>query len=629
MKSALLYFSRPHYNRILLFMGLQSFRCHFLSLFIWSLWLATYPLIASEAEGDWPLLPLHEIQKGDRGTVHTVFVGTNIETFNAEVVGILENFIAPGRHLILCRLPDAKTWNSGAVAGMSGSPLVINGKLAGALSYGLQVFETERYAGFTPISDMVALNDYETPAATTPHSAPLSVHIDSDGLDVSGLKPLKAPLHVSGVSDSTLNLLRPYLESNGLEILQGAGGGNPDKYVNTPFLPGSAMALVLSQGDVSLAATGTMTYRKNNVIFGFGHPMFNMGPVNLPMARAEIVATLPSLYRSIKVANSRQLIGRITQDRLSAVRGELGEPAPMIPVEVRLQYASLPAHTVKSRIASHPRLTPLLALMNISAATFDNLDFPDEFTLTSRVRVQLQDQPELIMNDIYSGDGHDRQAFVADTARWLLSLYGNSHESPSLQSIVYEIQIDPLRQTCQLDEVSVTRTKFKPGESIDLTFWTRPWRGAKTRHSLKIPIPEEIKSGQIILEIADAPTVNENMRSRIMMFLNAPGTPGESSLRTTPLFARGERPKSITQIVGLLNQYVPSNAYYVRLLRKSPGITVDDKPSENIPSSILSVMQDPTRKDDSSSLAENEIWRNIIPVNAQASGTTRIGITIE
>ncbi len=286
------------------------------------------------------LMPLSDLRAGQKGEVWTVFQGTKPEPFAVEVTGIIQNALGPGKSIILCRMTDPRVQDMGAVAGMSGSPLYIDGKFAGALSYQIQRFETVRYAGFTPAADMDEVADRVgsgTPADLAPpsgDSAPPATSTDAD----SPFKPMRPVFALGGVSPRTASIMAPQFERLGLGVVA-LGGGSQGSQAGaaaapvTTLRPGDAVSVALTTGDITLAGTGTVSRVDGNRIVAFGHPMMGLGDVQLPMCSAEVVAILPSALESFKIANVGPVIGCISQDRLSAVSGLLGPGPEMTDVE--------------------------------------------------------------------------------------------------------------------------------------------------------------------------------------------------------------------------------------------------------------------------------------------------------
>ncbi|MEO6992188.1 MAG: SpoIVB peptidase S55 domain-containing protein, partial [Lacunisphaera sp.] len=279
-----------------------------------------------------PLISINELQPGMKGEVWTVFKGCTPEAFAVQVTGILRNALGPGKSLILCELTDSRVQLMGAVAGMSGSPLYVDGKLAGVLSYQIQRFETVRYAGFTPISDMMEVSSLPTiKGGITPEPIPVKTDRDTRTTEMSigQFTPMTPAFSLGGLSPNVAAAMEPRFSALGLNISglsgnMGSGDGdNPPITLPKELHPGGVVAVALAIGDITIAGTGTVSHVDGNRILAFGHPMLSLGATELPMASAEIVAILPSQFNSVKVSNTGGIIGSFSQDRLSGIYGEL------------------------------------------------------------------------------------------------------------------------------------------------------------------------------------------------------------------------------------------------------------------------------------------------------------------
>lgn len=581
------------------------------------------------------VMPLKDVRPGMRGKIYTVFKGSNIESFNAEVVGVLDNFIGPGIDLILCKLPDAKTWNSGAVAGMSGSPMYIDGKLVGALGYGLQIFETERFCGVTPIEPMLEVLKFDQAAQTARSSLPRCTTVQlasGKTADFSGLKRLAIPLSVAGIPPDLLTLYHPFFERFGLEPQQGAGGAGQtgvEKRIEAPFIPGAAVSGVLIRGDMNMAGTGTLTYRDGNRVLGFGHPFFGIGEIEIPMAQAEIVTILPSLLRSFKVANVRQNIGTITQDRLPAIGGIVGAAPAGIPVTITAQNAQGRSKTYTYEVSRVENITPMLLSMVMASTMLQVTDYSEEFTMQVSGEAVFEGKPPLVLSNTYSGQGYDRLLMVFDNSFKIATILANPYEKSRLQSLHLAMITSTTRKTSALESLSVDKQIVRPGDTVEITYTIRPWRAAPQTRRAKVKIPEEVKSGSLELQICDAGVVNQSFffLSPMMFFSHDDldlSAKLAKSLSPFELFARGENPVTTRQIIDVFNQEVPRNAYYLRLLQNAPGVVVEDRVSENLPHSIVSIYQDSKINQPVTFINQTELLRTPLPEDGVALGSKSV-----
>lgn len=583
------------------------------------------------------IMPLKDVRPGMRGKIYTVFKGSEIEPFNAEVVGVLENFIGPGIDLILCKLPDAKTWNSGAVAGMSGSPLYIDGKLVGALGYGLQIFETERYCGVTPIEAMLSVEKFDGSTKSADPSARRNTQLNlasGKTADFSGLQRLSIPLSTSGILRKVLDLYSPALQKYGLTPTQASGGGASEKRIDAPFIPGAAISGVLVRGDMNMAGTGTLTYRDGNRVLAFGHPFFDMGKTEMPMAQAEIVTILPSLLLSFKVANIRQNIGTITQDRLTAIAGVIGPSPQTIPVSIVTTDPQSGTQTYSYEVSRIEQVTPMLLSMILASNAMRTMDYSDEFTLQVKGKATFQGRPEMIFDDLYSGDGLNRLLMIFDMTFKLSSILTNPYEPTTMTGLTLHWDHTPVRKSVTLESLTVDKQIVKPGDTVEITYSVRPWRQKLLTRKLTVKIPEEIKVGELELELADATRINKSFffSSFFFMFMDDRKTTDADKLlrclNVSELFAQGERPVTTGQLIDVFNRQVPQNAYYLRLMQNAPGIVVEDKVSENLPLSIVSVYQDSKVDESVTTINRVELLRTPVPQDGVALGSKSIRLQV-
>ena len=311
-------------------------------------------------------LPLSDLTPGMAGVVWTVFAGTEPEPFDVTVTGVIQNALGPGKSMILCELIDERVQHMGAVAGMSGSPLYIDGKFAGALSYQVQRFETVRFAGFTPAEDLLEVRQMaarrspeapdQSPAAVTPAMG------DTD----SALTPLSPVFGFGGLAPSVRQWAAQPLAELGIATtgLSGSSSGpmmGEQAGETVALMPGQAVGAALAIGDITLAGTGTVSQVDGRRVLAFGHPLLGLGEVEMPMLAAEIVTILPSNLSSVKIANTGRVIGTVRQDRLSAIYGEIGPAPAMVPISV-----ITPERTLNFSAVRHPRITPMITAIGLS-----------------------------------------------------------------------------------------------------------------------------------------------------------------------------------------------------------------------------------------------------------------------
>src|SRR3984893_6185356 len=277
------------------------------------------------------ILPLDQVRPGMQGYAYTIFAGDQVEKFDLEVIGVMPNFLGPRQSIILVQLKGPKVERTGVVAGMSGSPAYLDGKLAGALSLKLGIFTKDPIAGVTPIEDVVrppvqgSAQQFPLPLDTSAAQKTAPTFSLPTG---SSLAPIETPLVFSGFQSATLQQFAPQIQSYGFVAAQ--GGTSTPRPEDAHLVPGDMAGMVLVQGDASINSACTVTAVQGDRVFLCGHPFLNLGDVQIPMARSRVLTTLSSDLASTKIVNVGGSIGTITGDHLTAVTGKLGAPPAMI-----------------------------------------------------------------------------------------------------------------------------------------------------------------------------------------------------------------------------------------------------------------------------------------------------------
>lgn len=454
---------------------------------------------------DAPLISIDELHAGQTGIVWTVFQGNQPEPFSVEVTGVIRNALGPGKSLILCQLTDSRVQNMGAVAGMSGSPLYIDGKLAGALSYQIQKFETVRYAGFTPIADLLEVSQLDKGNNKVPtnggfipleqesrgkNSSGNSAPSTRGGNDEGGFAPLTPMFSLGGVAPSVAAMFGQEFHELGLNVTAVGGSSGSDTTLPVAealkqLAPGAAVAVALATGDITLAGTGTVSRVDGNRILAFGHPLMSLGDVELPMAMADIIAILPSSLNSFKISNTGPVIGTISQDRLSAIYGEIGRTPEMLPIEVKT-----PRRTLHFSSVRHARLTPMIAAMGLSQAVLGSNEngMAEGFRICSTVT--YPDGQKLNADAVYAGP----QGFSAGLDGFIRRLAAglrNPIADIFPASIAFEVEPLNRNPVATLDTVQLSRSRLTAGDTLTATLSVRDFQGEAAQQTVQVQIPPE------------------------------------------------------------------------------------------------------------------------------------------
>ncbi len=505
------------------------------------------------------ILPLADVRPGMVGQALTVFSGTKPEPFKIRVVAVMRNFL-PKQDVILIRAEDPRVEFSGIVAGMSGSPVYIDGKLMGAVAYAWS-FAKEPLGGVTPIESMLAersrprrvkeetlarnggsgANDREAVAAASEFERAEFAANSSGGGDrpsalarglglpsivpSTGGEPrlirASVPLSVSGFTPRTFSELEQELQPTGLVPMQ-AGGGRKRGLPPAPghVEPGSAIGVELVRGDMSTVATGTVTYIDGPNVFAFGHPMFGIGEVYLPMVDAEIHAFLPSLSQSFKMSSPLQEVGTLVQDRQACIIGDLDARTTMMPVEVRVGGPGGEARIFHADVARNRRLTPMLASMVVSNAIADaEPDVTDMVvTVTSKMNVKGFTTLEL-RDQLFSSEGVSGRTLSSSRGlRAIGELLFNPFEPVVLDRMDVDVRVEFRRDVAEIVGVSMPGDVVHAGDTVPLRVTMRPYAGSEYVETVPVVIPRSVGGDMVKLEVASGAQVK-------------PDTPQAESLR--------------------------------------------------------------------------------------------------
>jgi SpoIVB peptidase S55 len=426
------------------------------------------------------MLPLSDIKAGMHGDVWTVFQGTKPEPFSVEVSGVVLNALGPGKSIILCKLTDPRVQDMGAVAGMSGSPLYIDGKFAGALSYQMQHFETVRYAGFTPAADMAEVGDRVGAGGADP--APTA------GSE-STFRAMRPVFALGGVSPRTASIMAPEFETLGLGVVAvgGSSQGDLQAAANPALEPGDAVSVALTTGDITLAGTGTVSRVDGDRIVAFGHQMLGLGDVQFPMCSADVVAILPSTYESFKIANIGPVIGCISQDRLSAVSGLIGPGPAMTDVQVIAGAAGAPQRTIHFQVVRDKRIEPMIMLTGVVEGVFGSNDSQSSEGFRIVSTVNFSPTQQITKDAVYAG----QQGFLMGLFEFLMGLSAEL-QNPFEKALPTSVQfrIEPLddNPAVTVEQFQVSRTIVRAGESFQVTLGWRNFQGAEDSSTVSIPV---------------------------------------------------------------------------------------------------------------------------------------------
>lgn len=527
-------------------------------------------------------MPLDQIHEGMRGTAYTVFQGTKPEAMEVEVLGVLRNTNGAKGDIILVRLHGTKAEYTGVVAGMSGSPVYFDGKLAGALAFRIGEFSKEPIGGVTPIERMLEIDAADQrPApgttATSSNQPSTTTRTASPGDNAASpvtnfnnyLKPIETPLVFSGFSEETLRLYGPQFAAAGIVPVMGVGSSS-DRKQPEPIEPGSAVSAVLVRGDMDIAATCTVTYIDPQRLLACGHPLLQFGRVDLPMTKATVVATLASPLNAFKIVNTTETIGSFVQDRHNGILGQMGKDAKMIPVSVTVRSGSA-TKEFRYEILNNARLSPVAMTATVFNALHGTNDYGDDITYRMNGSLSVKGYPEVALKNMFApvDGGMPAAALAAGTIGDRFGrIYDNPYDAPEIQGVKLEFDLVRERRSARLEASRADATEARPGDQIMVETVLRPYRGERIVRQIPVKIPTSASKGMLRILVSDGDTL-DRMR------------------RGMPL---ANRKLGLASTIALLNKEHANNRVYVSLFESDPEAMIGDKVMPTLPLSVMNVM---------------------------------------
>ena len=517
-------------------------------------------------------MPLHEVRAGMTAIGYTVFQGTRIDTFSVSILGVLREY-RPGSSLIMARARNPYLEKTGIIAGMSGSPLFVDGRLIGALSY-TWGFLKEPLAGITPIDEMLALlprDDAPPDDAAASRWARANGLPDAEG--AGGVQPIATPVMVSGFTDEALRFLEPWFRERGMVALP---GGAPSGSMSCDSLVGgAAVGAQLVRGDWNAAAIGTVTLRDGDRLLAFGHPFSSMGWIDFPLTGAEITTIMSSLQVSNKIGSATNACGALLADRQAGIAGRVGPTPAMIPVRVAVRGTRGRERAFRYEVVRNRLLTPgLIAGVAVSSVS---TALHDVGLCTVRYAIRSYWNGGAKVGD--RGNAFLSNAPVAGVGEQIdqsLTLLLGEHFRPSrLDSAVIDIDIHEGLDAIQLTAIRPSARTFAPGDSVRLeASFRRPGVGAESRR-LAVRVPPSTPEGTVTLRVCDGEATDRWEQGR---------TPGR--------FA----PRTLDDLLALYRDERRADRLYVQLYAEAPGVMVGGGEIPQAPRSVLSVLDANTGK---------------------------------
>jgi hypothetical protein len=583
-------------------------------------------------------MPLDQVRPGMQGVGRTVFEGARVDEFAVRVLGVLENAVGPRQSLILVRLEGGPLAQTGVIAGMSGSPVFVDGRLVGAVAYAFP-FGKEAIAGITPIADMI-----EAAGSSAPRAESTRLHPEGGGagalkapLDrasvaaalmrplrmqapgavpgaalVSGaaagtLSPVALPLVFSGFEKGTFDWARGVFSAMGFAAVMGGGGGTAPGSL-PDLAPGSAVGVSLVEGDLDLSVTGTVTHIEGDRVYAFGHPFYNLGPTRFPLKKAWVYSVFPSLQVSWKIAAAMDAVGTMDQDRSTTISGRLGEGPRMIPVEVHLRSPRASDRTFRFRMVEDELFTPLLGYVALLSVLQGHERATGAATLRVDSRLSLAGGREVRVRDVVASEQAAPEAAAA-VAGPLALLVGNDFERVAIEKLDVSVDAAETLETAKLERAWVDHAPpLRPGTVAPVRVQLRTHRGETVTEALQLAVPASAPSGSYTLLVADASTMDamEQREAR-----------------------QGFAPRDMGQLLLALNRLRSGNRIYARLSRPGGGAVVGGEYLPALPGSVLSVLSSSDQGVGVVPLAASTVWTGELGTEWAVSGWRQITVSVE
>jgi hypothetical protein len=580
--------------------------------------------LAAPAQAAVPVMPFDEVRPGMRGTGRTVFEGTRIETFDVEILGKLPN-VGPDQNLILARCSGGPLAETGVLAGMSGSPVTIDGKLIGAVAYSWG-FSKEPIAGITPIDEMLAVAELESGApagragAALHDADPLASLYALDRIQPlfaeeipalfrrpAGALPLAIPLAVSGLGGRGLARVVPLLDQAGfLPVQSGSAGG--DGATAVTLEPGSAVGLKLVRGDVEMTATGTVTWVDGDRVLAFGHPLFGLGAVDLPMTGATVQTLLPSLARSARIATPLDELGAVRQDRNAAVLGRLGARPRLIPVRFQLTGPAREERVYSFDVADDPLLSPLLlyASLNGILASRERPMGNVTVRLKEGSVIKMAAGQDVELDNLYAGPrAVDYGTGIA--AYILYLLMNNSWTQPRVEGVNLILEYDDVPRSGLIRRASLDRYRARAGETLEAAVVLSSYRGGERVLTTRLKIPEETPPGRLTLHVGGAVAVSRS-----------------DQVRDEPVL-----PRDLDQLIRLINQLRRNDRIYIAATREDSGVVLQGSRLPNLPPSAATVLSRPRSRGNFAAIPSRALFEETILTELSVDGLARIEFEVQ
>jgi hypothetical protein len=564
------------------------------------------------------IMKVDDVRPGMKGVGYTVFQGTQPESMGVEVLGVLRNLNGPKSDVVLVKLLGEKAQFTGVVAGMSGSPVYIDGKLLGAIAYRIGQFSKDPIAGVTPIEQMLEINEFDQ---SVPQSGPATVarvasasKTSTSGADdnpvqsyAQYLQPIDAPFVFNGFNEAAIKQFAPTLSAAGITPVMGVGSASKEKQPE-PLVPGSAVSAILVRGDMDVAATCTVTYMDKDHLLACGHPLMQYGMVDMPMTKANVVATLASPLNAFKIINTTEAVGAFVQDRHTGILGRFDREPKMIPVTLSIHGPSGPRE-YHYEVLNNAKLTPVMMMTTVYNALMGMNQYGEETTYRMNGRIHVNGFPDVRMTNMFSPVDATPTAYAVamSLGDHFGRIYDNPFEAPTVGGVTLEFDLERERRAAVLESARTDVTEARPGDEITIETVLRPYRGDRIVRRIPVRVPTSAPKGSLRILVSDAETLDRSRHS-------------------TP--AMGRR-MDLHSTIEILNKEHLNDHLYVSLLENNPQATVEDKVMPAVPLSVMNVMEGMRATQEMVVFNESAVNEASTPVGYVVSGAQIISVSIK
>jgi len=575
------------------------------------------------------IMSLNDIKPGMIGKGKTVLKGDKIEEFEIEIIGILRNF-APDKNLILGKIKGPFFEKTGVIAGMSGSPVYIDGKIIGAIAYHFP-FSKEAVAGITPIEEMIDISKKQTAKSSSGSYFPLQNMITSGHFkevinnlffkkvnnfySSNTITPAVIPLVFSGFSPQIVEKYKGFFQNLGLEpVIGGSVQKKPSilkfSLEDIRLKEGEPVAVQLITGDFEVSGVGTVTYVNGSQVLAFGHPLFNLGTVEYLMSKAEIIAVVPSLESSFKLANTGEIVGKFTQDRFSGLMGEIGKMPYLIPLNIEIKSPKQNSKTFHLKFINDKVLTPTLIYVALQNAIKDVGRAIGNLSLAFNGDIYLDNGKSVHLEDLFSGNlDTSVEGFSNLIAAVIYYLVNNQFRDVKIHKIDIKAYCEEDLNIGYLQKVFIDKFEAKPGDILNIEIYSRTSKGKLVENRVSLKVPYLSPGSEFNILIGDARSLFQ--------------------IETAQYRQRYFMPRSLDQLIRLLNNLRKNNRIYFKLYTSKKGIFLNGEEMPNLPPTVKRMFLSPRASSSPSITSFSTIKEYQLPVPFVFNGSTIIPIKIK